>query len=61
MEKTEVFFRIVINPFVLSETQSEPVKSATEYKTLKEAKSDAEAAAFAPNEYKIVRCERKVI
>lgn len=59
--KTEVFFRIVVNPFVLSETQSEKVESTTEYKTRKEAKADAEAAAFAPNEYKIVRCERKVI
>jgi hypothetical protein len=59
--KTEVFFRIVVNPFVLSETQSEQVESTTEYKTRKDAKADAEAAAFAPDEYKIVRCERKVI
>ena len=59
--KTEVFFRIVINPFVLNEKQSEPVQSTTEYKTRKDAKADAEAAAFAPDEYKIVRCERKVI
>lgn len=61
MNKTEVFFRIVINPFVLSETQSDPVQSETEYKSHKEAKQEAEDAAFAPNEYKIVRCERKVI
>ena len=61
MKKIEVFFRIVINPFILAETQCNEVQSVTEYKTRKEAKADAEAAAFAPDEYKIVRCERKVI
>jgi hypothetical protein len=61
MSKKEVFFRVVINPFVLHEAQSEPFQSVTEYKTRKEAKADAEAAAFAPNEYKIVICERVVI
>lgn len=59
--KTEVFFRIVIKPFVLSDKQSDEVQSATEYRTRKEAKAEAESAAFSPDDYKIVRCERKVL
>lgn len=61
MKKTEVFFRIAVNPFVLSETQDEPIQSTTEYKTRKDAEADAEEAAFAPNEYKIIRCEREIL
>ena len=59
MRKTEVFFRVLWRPF--GETDGEWLQSKTEYKTHKEAKEDAKAAVYAPNEYKIVRCERKVI
>ena len=61
MNKTEVFFRIVFNPFVFGENQTEELKSTIEFKSHKEAKREAESAGFAPNEYKIIRCERKVI
>lgn len=61
MQNVEVFFRVLWRPF--GETDGEWIQSRTEYKTRKEAKAkaDAEAAGFAPDEYKIVRCERKVI
>lgn len=59
MKKTETFFRVLWRPFY--ETEGEWLQSRTEYKTRKEAKADVEAAGFAPNEYKIVRCERTII
>lgn len=55
MVKTEVFFRIK------ALIDGEWVQSKTTYPTHKVAKLAAEAAMLAPNEYKIVRCERSVI
>ena len=55
MQKTEVFFRIKVMVDCMW------FESKTTYKTYEEAKQEAEAALYAPNEYKIVRCERKVI
>lgn len=55
MVRTEVFFRIK------TLIDGEWVKSKTKYPTHKAAKQEAEAAMYAPNEYKIVRCERSVI
>lgn len=55
MQKKEVFFRIKVL------VDGEWLQSKTEYRSHKEAKQEAEAALYAPDEYKIVRCERKVI
>ena len=53
--KTEVFFRVkVLEDGVWYESKNT-------YRSHKEAKQEAEAALYAPDEYKIVRCERKVI
>ena len=55
MKRTEIFFRIK------TLIDGEWVQSVTEYLTHKAAKQEAEAAMYAPNEYKIVRCERSII
>ena len=53
--RTEVFFRIK------ALIGGEWVQSKTKYPTHKAAKQEAEAAMYAPDEYKIVRCERSVL